>query len=78
MLLVVPAYAPDGFVNYQTMLFGAAALMATVLPEVKLGRRFGSSDDRRLRSPVRARTMQPPATTSTVPAPALATVGEAR
>src|SRR5581483_4701383 len=30
MLLIVPAYAPDGFVNYQTMLFGAAALMATL------------------------------------------------
>ena len=79
MLLVVPAYAPDGFVNYQTMLFGAAALLATVLPEVDLGRRVGASDDRRLRSPVRARAGSPrAATTAAVPAGALAAVGEGR
>lgn len=59
LLLVVPAYAPDGFVNYQTMLFGAAALLATVVPELTVGRRLGSSADRRLRSPVRARAAQP-------------------
>ena len=78
MLLVVPAYAPDGFVNYQTMLFGAAALMATVLPEVTLGRRFGASDDRRRRSPVRARATTPSVTPAAAPAAALAAVGEAR
>lgn len=75
-LLIVPAYAPDGFINYQTMLFGAAALLATLLPELKVGRRLSSSEDRRLRSPVRARMGRPPATGS-VAAPALAAV-EAR
>ena len=73
MLLIVPAYAPDGFVNYQTMLFGAAALMATLLPELKVGRRLATSEDRRLRSPVRAR-MAPRAVTAR-PAAALAAVG---
>ena len=73
MLLIVPAYAPDGFVNYQTMLFGAAALMATLLPELKVGRRLAPSEDRRLRSPVRAR-MAPRAVTAR-PAAALAAVG---
>lgn len=75
-LLIVPAYAPDGFINYQTMLFGAAALLATLLPELKVGRRLSASEDRRLRSPVRARMARPPAVGS-VPAPALAAV-EAR
>jgi branched-subunit amino acid ABC-type transport system permease component len=73
MLLVVPAYAPDGFVNYQTMLFGAAALLATLLPELNLGRRLESSDDRRMRSPVRARSGRLTAVTA-APAGALAAV----
>ncbi|MDQ1499799.1 MAG: hypothetical protein QOI86_3139 [Actinomycetota bacterium] len=55
MLVVVPAYAPDGFVNYQTMLFGAAAILAAILPELHLGRSLDASEDRRLRSPVRSR-----------------------
>ena len=58
LLAVVPAYAPEGFLNYQTMLFGAAALLATVVPELDFGRRVETSEVRRLRSPVRARTIQ--------------------
>jgi ABC-type branched-subunit amino acid transport system permease subunit len=78
MLLIVPAYAPDGFVNYQTMLFGAAALMATLLPELKVGRRSGSSEDRRLRSPVRARMAALRRVDAGAPALAAVAVGEAR
>jgi branched-subunit amino acid ABC-type transport system permease component len=55
LLVVMPAYAPDGFVNYQTMLFGATAIAATLLPEINVGRRLEASEERRLRSPVRAR-----------------------
>jgi ABC-type branched-subunit amino acid transport system permease subunit len=58
LLVVVPAYAPDGFVNYQTMLFGATAIAATIIPELTIGRRRGTSADRWLRSPVRARTRE--------------------
>ena len=68
------AYAPEGFVNYQTMLFGAAALMATLLPELKVGRRLATAEDRRRRSPVRARTA-PPVAVAARPAAALAAVG---
>jgi ABC-type branched-subunit amino acid transport system permease subunit len=58
LLVVVPAYAPDGFVNYQTMLFGAAAIMATVLPEFNLGGLLGRLEgDRAVRSPVRSRNV---------------------
>ena len=78
MLLVVPAYAPDGFVNYETMLFGAAAILATLLPELKVGRRLSSSDDRRRRSPVRARMARPAPVTAAAPALAAVGVGEAR
>ncbi len=58
LLVVVPAYAPDGFVNYQTMLFGATAILATILPQFNVGRWLESSQDRRLRSPVRTRTQE--------------------
>lgn len=74
-LLIVPAYAPDGFVNYQTMLFGAAAILATLVPELRVGRRAASSEDRRLRSPVRARMAGRIPVTAPAPKPALAAVG---
>jgi hypothetical protein len=78
-LLLIPAYAPDGFINYQTMLFGAAAILATLVPELTVGRRLNRSEveDRRLRSPVRARKAGP-APVAAAPAAALAAVGEAR
>jgi hypothetical protein len=65
LLVVVPAYAPDGFVNYQTMLFGATAILATILPEFNMGRWLEHSEGRRLRSPVRTRTQE----TAGAPAP---------
>jgi ABC-type branched-subunit amino acid transport system permease subunit len=58
LLVVVPAYAPDGFVNYQTMLFGATAILATLLPEFNLGRFLQQLEgDRGARSPVRSRNV---------------------
>jgi len=66
LLVVVPAYAPGSFVNYQTMLFGAAAILATVLPEFNLGGLLARLEgDRAARSPVRSRTDG----TATAPAP---------
>jgi len=31
VLVLLPAYAPDGFVEYQSMVFGAAALIVTMI-----------------------------------------------
>ena len=56
LLAVLPAYAPDGFTNYQTMLFGAAAVLATVVSELDVRGRAEAARIRRAQSPVRART----------------------
>jgi branched-subunit amino acid ABC-type transport system permease component len=70
MLVVVPAYAPDSFVNYQTMLFGATAILATLLPEFNVGRFLHQLEgDRAARSPVRSRNAG-----AVTPAPAIEAV----
>jgi hypothetical protein len=62
--VVVPAYAPGSFVNYQTMLFGATAILATLLPEFNVGRLLQRLEgDRAVRSPVRSRNFDAAAPT---------------
>ena len=66
---VAPAYAPGGFGEYQTMLFGAVAIAAAVLASRTFDWSGRMTDPRAARSPVRERTrarlgVQGPASTT--------------
>jgi ABC-type branched-subunit amino acid transport system permease subunit len=71
---VAPAYAPDGFGEYQTLLFGAVAIAAAIVASRSFDWRSGSARQRPERSPVRERTharlgvQRPTSTTATLAA----------
>jgi ABC-type branched-subunit amino acid transport system permease subunit len=68
LLAVVPSYLPDSLVQYQPLMFGAAALLAAVAYEPILTHRFAGSGRRR-HSPVTARLeARPPAPVRTAQA----------
>ena len=55
LLAVMPAYLPSSFVEYQTMLFGAAAIAATVLSGRRFSWRFLHPEPGPALGPVQAR-----------------------
>jgi branched-subunit amino acid ABC-type transport system permease component len=69
LLAIVPSYAPNSFTDYQTMLFGAAAIAAAVLSGRRVSWTFLRPEPGSARGPVQARWLeQLKAARSVVPA----------